>query len=312
MREVANQIYEIDVNYLFPKLTSCYLAVSEAGAVLIDNGGKNAVAAIEAALSRLGIAPEQVVASMISHVHLDHMAVTGELARRFPNMRVYIHPQGSKHIIDPEAALYPAVRALYGSDFCRAHYGDLVPIDEARVMSVPDGEICHFGAQEFHCFHTPGHAWHHMSFFEANSKIVFAGDAYGISFTFADHPIYFPVCPPSQFNEEAMRASYDKVLAYQPAAIAVSHFGIVDGAAAADSHAQLNAVLSDVVAYAEGVFAEEADPGRQEGLITQYQLQRWEQLAGSALSEDEKQHLVGTLALTSKGLLYWCRKSAAA
>ena len=43
-------------------------------------------------------------ALLLTHIHLDHAGAAGVLARRFPELTVYVHERGAPHLVDPVQA----------------------------------------------------------------------------------------------------------------------------------------------------------------------------------------------------------------
>ena len=65
-------------------------------------------------------------ALLLSHIHLDHAGASGVLARRFPDLRVYVHEVGAPHVIDPSRLVASAGR-LYG-DQMETLWGEVAPV----------------------------------------------------------------------------------------------------------------------------------------------------------------------------------------
>src|SRR5215208_5969726 len=91
-------------------------------------------------------------ALMLTHIHLDHAGASGVLARRFPELRVYVHEVGAPHVIDPER--------LYAPENMERLWGEVAPVPAERVVELTGGgeEV-----EGFRVEHTPGHASHHVT-----------------------------------------------------------------------------------------------------------------------------------------------------
>jgi glyoxylase-like metal-dependent hydrolase (beta-lactamase superfamily II) len=76
--------------------------------------------------------------------------------------------------------------------------------------------------------YTPGHASHHVSYFEADSRIAFVGDTAGIRRV--SGPYVMPPTPPPDIDLDAWRSSVDRILAWQPETLFLTHFGPYHGA----------------------------------------------------------------------------------
>jgi len=78
----------------------------------------------------------------------------------------------------------------------------------------------------------PGHTRHHVVIWDESAKTFFAGDAFGISyreFDVSKRSFVFPSSSPPQFNPIAMMESIARMLAYNPEAMYLAHYGKVTG-----------------------------------------------------------------------------------
>ncbi len=155
----------------------------------------------------------------VTHVHLDHAGGAGQLARNYLKAPVVVHPRGARHLIDP-SRLVESVRQATGDLF--SFYGEAIPIDASRVYKAKDGEQFHLGnATIIETIYSPGHAPHHLCFFEPNERILFSGDAGG---AFLNGRLYPTTTPPS-FDLEVSLQTIDKLRALHPKKIYYTHFG---------------------------------------------------------------------------------------
>ena len=74
---------------------------------------------------------ERPRALLLTHIHLDHAGASGSLVRRWPELEVYVHERGARHLIDPARLLESAGR-LYGEDMDRLWGDALIPVPEAQ------------------------------------------------------------------------------------------------------------------------------------------------------------------------------------
>ena len=155
----------------------------------------------------------------VTHVHLDHAGGAGVLARSYENASVIVHPRGAKHLIDP-TRLVESVRQATGEMF--SLYGEAVPIDAERVHEASDGERFDLGSETvIETVYSPGHAPHHMCFFEPEERILYAGDAAG---ALRDGILYCTTPPPS-FDLELSLRTLEKLRSLHPREIFYTHFG---------------------------------------------------------------------------------------
>lgn len=132
---------------------------------------------------------------------------------------------------DP-ARLWQASTAVYGEAFVLREYGLPVRIAGDRILEAPDGLVLSLAGREIKIVHTPGHARHHMCFWDARSCGWFTGDAFGLAYREAwgrQGPWLLPATTPSQFEPDAMRASIEAMLTLGPERLYLTHFGEVTG-----------------------------------------------------------------------------------
>ena len=179
------------------------------------------------ALRSLGLPLTRVDYVFLTHVHLDHAGGAGAMMQTFPEARLVVHPRGVRHMADP-APLFAAVQAVYGADAAEQLYGELVPVPVERILAAGDGHTLDLGGRTLVCLDTPGHARHHLSLLDTHSGGLFAGEAFGISLRELDvdgRASILPAIAPTQFDPAAMQASVGRILALQPPALYLAHFG---------------------------------------------------------------------------------------
>ena len=119
-----------------PRVIGCW----QVGEVLVDPGPSTGLPAL---LDALGddYVPR---ALLLTHIHLDHAGASGTLARRWPEVEVYVHERGAPHMIDPSRLIESATR-LYGEDMERL-WGEVVAVPEGRLRVLRGGERLTFEA----------------------------------------------------------------------------------------------------------------------------------------------------------------------
>lgn len=187
--------------------------------VLVDPGPQSSEAGLLAALG--DAVPEAIV---LTHIHLDHAGATGSLVRRWPHLRVYVHERGAPHVVDPSRLVASASR-LY--DDMDARWGEILPVPEASVTTIGDGDEILDGA--FRVAYTPGHASHHVALLHPDTGTAFVGDMVGVRLPDADYTL-MPT-PPPDIDVEAWLDSIDRIAAWQPTRLALTHFGAHDDVA---------------------------------------------------------------------------------
>jgi len=145
------------------------ICAHERDGLIIDPGPTSC---LETLLNALG--GQEPRALMLTHIHLDHAGASGALVRRFPNLKVYVHERGAPHLIDPSKLLKSATQ-LYGDDMDRL-WGEVVPVPEQNVKALSGGETIEGLRVEY----TPGHASHHVTYFDEDAGDAFVGDTAGV------------------------------------------------------------------------------------------------------------------------------------
>ncbi|MEA2280888.1 MAG: hypothetical protein QOK21_1495 [Solirubrobacteraceae bacterium] len=205
----------IDVLHLGrEKVICCW----QAGSVLIDPGPQSCEATL---LEALG--DERPSAILLTHIHFDHAGATGALLRRWPELPVYVHERGARHLADPERLVASATR-LYGEENMRRLWGEVVPVPEANLRVLTGGETGVEGA--FRVEYTPGHASHHVSFLHEDSGWAFVGDVAGVRIPPSD--VVVAPTPPPDIDVAAWERSLDLVAGWSPERLALTHWGAVE------------------------------------------------------------------------------------
>jgi glyoxylase-like metal-dependent hydrolase (beta-lactamase superfamily II) len=123
--------------------------------------------------------------------------------------------------MDPSKLLASAER-LYGADMDRL-WGEVSPVPASALGIVSGGERVQAGGRVFEVAYTPGHASHHVSYFDAESGIAFVGDTAGIKLT-ADGSV-LPPTPPPDIDLEAWDRSLTVIDRWRPDTLFLTHFG---------------------------------------------------------------------------------------
>lgn len=183
--------------------------------VLIDPGPESSLHHVIDALG--DVVPTAV---LLTHVHLDHAGGTGKLVEHFPELQVYIHEDGVKHMVDPSRLIASATR-IYGDQMDA--WGEVLPIPAEQVHALADGDVIH----GFKALHTPGHSAHHMAFLHLATEYALVGDLVGQ--TIHGHDLRVISTPPPEVDLEAWLASLDKLAEHDPvpSTLGLTHFGRV-------------------------------------------------------------------------------------
>ena len=227
MTTLAAGLDYVDLNFLGrSQIIATAIIQGPSGVALIDPGPSTTLDNLRAALKTKGIAIADVRHLLLTHIHLDHAGSTGSLVKENPAIEVFVHERGAPHMIDPSKLLASASR-LYGADMDRL-WGDFLAVPADRVKAVKGGERIAAGGRELEVAYTPGHAWHHVSYFDASSRVAFVGDTAGIRRGAGAYVM--PPTPPPDIELDAWRTSADRILAWDPDTLFLTHFGPSHGA----------------------------------------------------------------------------------
>ncbi len=191
------------------------------GVAIVDPGPATCLPRLEAALTARGFSWSDVRAVLLTHIHLDHAGAAGHVLRAAPSARLYVHERGARHMVDPAKLLASATR-LYQEDMDRL-WGEMLPVPADRVEVLGDRNSLSIVGHEIESAWTPGHAWHHVSYFLWASKVAFVGDTAGICRP--SGRVVLPPTPPPDIDLEAWRTSTETILAWNPEVLLLTHFG---------------------------------------------------------------------------------------
>jgi glyoxylase-like metal-dependent hydrolase (beta-lactamase superfamily II) len=223
MTVIAPGIRFLDLRFQgAPQVVATAVLEGATRVALIDPGPTSTLDELRAQLALGGLRLEDVEAIVLTHIHLDHAGACGTILREHPGITIYVHERGAPHLIDPTKLLNSATR-LYGA-MMDPLWGAVEPVPAANVRALKGGETITAGGHELQTAYTPGHASHHVAYFDAASRIGFVGDVAGVSIPPAH--LIVPPTPPPDIDVEAWEASIEKVLAWHPEALFLTHFGL--------------------------------------------------------------------------------------
>ena len=223
MTTIAPGIRFLDLRHQgAPQVVATAVLAGADKVALIDPGPTSTLDTLTEQLALGGLSMSDVEAILLTHIHLDHAGACGTIVREHPHLPVYVHERGAPHLVNPEKLLSSATR-LYGSAMDRL-WGAFEPVPEANIRVLAGGETVTAGGHTLQTAYTPGHASHHIAYFDAPSRIAFVGDVGGVSLPPAH--IIVPPTPPPDIDVEAWEESIAKVLAWHPEALFLTHFGL--------------------------------------------------------------------------------------
>jgi glyoxylase-like metal-dependent hydrolase (beta-lactamase superfamily II) len=215
----------LDLNWTGrPQSIASLLIPSEGVTALIDPGPESTIDTLREQLRTRGLDFRSLDAILLTHIHLDHAGATGAIVRENPQIKVYVHEFGATHMVDPSRLLASAGR-LYGGDL-QPLYGDCLPVPASNLRPLEGGEQITVGQVKLDVFYTPGHASHHVAYWDPDSRIAFVGDNAGIRIE--GKPYLLPATPPPDIDLELWNASLDTIASWNPERLFLTHFGYID------------------------------------------------------------------------------------
>ena len=227
MTPLASGLDYVDLNFLGrPQIIATAILQNSGGVALVDPGPTTTLPGLVETLTRQGIKVGDVRQVLLTHIHLDHAGATGSLLKLNPAIEVFVHERGARHMIDPSKLMASAGR-LYGQDMDRL-WGEMLPVPASQVRVLTGAERVTAGGRELEVAYTPGHASHHVSYFDRASGVAFVGDTAGIRR--GNGTYVMPPTPPPDIDLELWRQSGDRILAWDPVTLFLTHFGPYRGA----------------------------------------------------------------------------------
>lgn len=220
-----------DFTYLIDLKTAGYenfiaaYVLKEDKVAVVETGPTYSIPNLLAGLQEIDIQKEAVNYVMVSHIHIDHAGGAGTLLYNLPNAKLLVHKRGAPHMVNPEKLWIHSREALREIVDL---YGPIQSVPENRVIISEDGIVVDLGEHvKLQVIETLGHASHHQSFYEKNSKTLFLGDAGGIYLKKLD--VVIPTTP-RPLHLKAKLDSIEKLIKLKPKWLCYTHFGHANNA----------------------------------------------------------------------------------
>ena len=160
VRRIASGVSVIDSGYFSKDFAAIYIIQQNNKVAIIETGTTYSISNVQIALEKIHLSFVDVAYIIPTHVHLDHAGGAGELMKQCQNASLIVHPRGARHMIDPTKLIAGAM-AVYGKQYFKKLYGEIIPIESSRVIEAVDNFILVCDGRELKFIDTPGHAKHH-------------------------------------------------------------------------------------------------------------------------------------------------------
>jgi glyoxylase-like metal-dependent hydrolase (beta-lactamase superfamily II) len=311
MREyvVNSNIFTVDALYHQAQLASIHLIRSKDRIAVVDTGTTNSIPQIQQALSELQLDFSHIDYVILTHIHLDHAGGASALMKLCVNASLVVHPKGARHMVNPQKLIDGTI-AVYGEEAFKSLYGEILPIEADRIIQPSEGEVIDFAERPLKFIDTPGHASHHHSVIDAQTNSVFTGDTLGVGYRAlrdGDKAFVAVTTTPVQFNPEALHASIDKVMDYEPEWLYLTHYSALKPSAQniAGLHEQIDDFVSLTQQCSES-FSENEDFEQQlSAQLLEYLVRRCLNELPSIEEELVRHWLKLDAQLNAQGLVFW-------
>jgi len=204
-----------------PHTIAAALLESDGHRSIVDPGPGSTLETFHQQLQAHGLGVRDIDAILLTHIHLDHAGATGALVRENPRLAVYVHKLGAPHVIDPSKLLASAQR-LWPNDLQRL-FGEALPVPAENLRILEGGETLTLGSRKVEVVYTPGHASHHVSYFDQAEGVAFVGDTAGVRIEGNSYAM--PATPPPDIDLEIWEKSFAAILEHNPARLFLTHYG---------------------------------------------------------------------------------------
>lgn len=221
-KRTMNRMITLDDNWMGrARSIGTALVESDGHRALVDPGPGSTLATLRKELGKQNLSVGDIEALLLTHIHLDHAGASGALVRENPQLAVYVHKLGAPHMIDPSKLLTSAARLW--PDNLQQLFGDALPVPAENLRILEGGETISLGPRKIEVAYTPGHASHHVSYFENLDGVAFVGDTTGIRIE--GHSYVMPATPPPDIDLQLWDKSFQIILQRKPKRLFLTHFG---------------------------------------------------------------------------------------
>ena len=123
----------IDINFLgTSSAIACFLIESDQELILIETGPSTVYNNLKKSIEGFGYDIKKIKHVFVTHIHLDHSGGAWRFAEN--GAKIYVHPNGTKHLIDPSKLIHSASK-IY-KDKMIMLWGEIKNIKKENVQSV--------------------------------------------------------------------------------------------------------------------------------------------------------------------------------
>jgi glyoxylase-like metal-dependent hydrolase (beta-lactamase superfamily II) len=200
------------------------LLESDGHRALVDPGPGSTLETLHRELETHGLSVSDLDAILLTHIHLDHAGASGALVRENSRLPVYVHKNGAPHMADPSKLLASAQR-LWPKDLQKL-FGETLPVPQQNLRVLEGGELLTVGSHKLEVVYTPGHASHHVSYFDHQEGVAFVGDTAGVRIEGFSYEM--PATPPPDIDFGVWETSFAAILERKPNRLFLTHFGFAE------------------------------------------------------------------------------------
>jgi glyoxylase-like metal-dependent hydrolase (beta-lactamase superfamily II) len=210
-----------------PRTIAAALLESDGHRAIVDPGPGSTLETLREQLQVHGLNVRDLDAILLTHIHMDHAGASGALVRENPGLPVYVHKIGAPHMADPSKLLASAQR-LWPKEL-QLLFGEMLPVPAENLHILEGGESLALGSRKLEVVYTPGHASHHVSYFDHQEGVAFVGDTAGVRIE--GHAYEMPATPPPDIDLGIWDSSFAAILERKPSRLFLTHFGFSENPA---------------------------------------------------------------------------------
>ena len=299
VRQIEDGLWQIDLRFQgVAGVIAAYLLAGDGELALIETGPSSTLPALRAGIATAGFSVADLTKVLVTHIHLDHSGAAGTLLREAPGARLWVHPVGAPHLVDPERLLASAGR-IYG-DRMEELWGEVAPVPADHVSALADGETLSVAGRVMTARFTPGHASHHVVVWEPETGTAFSGDVAGVRMAGSDYVC--PPTPPPDLDPAAWLESIAWLRGLSARRLCLTHFGVFE-----DVGAHLDRLTTNLHRFLDSGEAANQE-GAEQDVLTGRLHARMAQAVGGSGDVMDALELATPSYMAAMGLLRWARK----